>query len=296
MTAFPIPFPISPYTRFSWRRFSLRSLLAFVAVIAILMAWVAMELKIVRERQAIVDKVNRLGCFAAFSGNRLVIDLDYQTPNPALFAITLALEETRDFCKLWLYYGSGPRDVRPEDGIALDLTPLSKLGNIQYFEYRDPGLANLSSMAQIKSLERLTIANSNVRDLTPIVTLKNLHMLVAPDTPIHDLTPLASLQGLKMLVISRTQVDSFAPLAELTNLEILDADETYVNDLTPVANLKNLKRLSISNTPVRDLTALFGLKSLTNLDVSHIQVTKEQVAALQAALPNCKITSDWSAP
>ncbi len=53
-------------------------------------------------------------------------------------------------------------------------------------------------------------------------------------------------------------------------------------------------RLVSSGAKVSDLSPLQDYKSLTSLTVTHTKVTPASVAALQKALPNCKI--HWDDP
>jgi len=53
-----------------------------------------------------------------------------------------------------------------------------------------------------------------------------------------------------------------------------------------------LECLNLQGTRVSDITPLAGLTKLTTLRVKESPVSKEQVEALQKALPNCKIDHD----
>jgi hypothetical protein len=53
-----------------------------------------------------------------------------------------------------------------------------------------------------------------------------------------------------------------------------------------------LEWLSLGEARINDLAPLVGLTNLTDLDVLGTQVTKEQIEALQKALPTCKIDHD----
>ena len=55
-----------------------------------------------------------------------------------------------------------------------------------------------------------------------------------------------------------------------------------------------LKHLDCFVTSVSDISSLEDCKSLTFLDVTRTKVTPAQVAALQKALPTCKI--EWDDP
>jgi hypothetical protein len=58
-----------------------------------------------------------------------------------------------------------------------------------------------------------------------------------------------------------------------------------------VAALKNLKDVSLNGTKITDagLTELARVQSLQSLSLKGTKVTKAGIAALQKALPECKI-------
>ena len=66
-----------------------------------------------------------------------------------------------------------------------------------------------------------------------------------------------------------------------------------MSDLSPLAGMR-LTTLIGYKTPISDLSPLEKCKDLTSLGIKITKVTAAQVAALQKALPNCKI--DWDDP
>ena len=86
----------------------------------------------------------------------------------------------------------------------------------------------------------------------------------------NDLEMLAGMAHLESLLVARTQIEDLAPVANLTSLHTLNVGNTRVSDLTPLTRLNRLKRVSVRRT----------------------NVTKEQIDALQKALPTCKIEHD----
>jgi Leucine-rich repeat (LRR) protein len=78
----------------------------------------------------------------------------------------------------------------------------------------------------------------------------------------------------------------------MRKLELLDLDNSEVRDLSPLAGLTSLDCLSLNNTSVSDLAPLAKVPNLRKIWVRNTGVTKDQVDALQKALPNCKIDHD----
>ena len=65
-----------------------------------------------------------------------------------------------------------------------------------------------------------------------------------------------------------------------------------VYDFTPLARFTSLEFLYLDGSKVHDLTPLMGLKRLRYVSLTNVPVSKEQIEALQLAVPNCKIDHD----
>jgi len=76
-------------------------------------------------------------------------------------------------------------------------------------------------------------------------------------------------------------------------LTSLFCNVTQVSELSPLKGMP-LTVLACKGTMVSDLSPLEGCKSLQTLDVRQSKVTASDVAALQKALPDCKI--EWDDP
>ncbi len=111
---------------------------------------------------------------------------------------------------------------------------------------------------------------------------------------VTDISPVRALIGLKSLSCSsgNGQLSDLSPLQgmQLTSLHVR---HTQVFDLSPLKGMP-LHELSCENTPVSDLLPLAGVPTLYTLSVKSTKITAAGVAALQRALPNCKI--DWDDP
>jgi hypothetical protein len=71
------------------------------------------------------------------------------------------------------------------------------------------------------------------------------------------------------------------------------ANNSQLSDLSPLRGMP-LTNLSCGGTNVADLALLQAIPTLTVLKVRVSKVTSAGVAALQKALPNCKI--EWDDP
>jgi formylglycine-generating enzyme required for sulfatase activity len=182
----------------------------------------------------------------------------------------------------------------------------------------DVGLQQLKEM---KSLQTLSLYWTRVTDagLEHLGGLSNLKVLYLVGTPVSDVG-FAHLQGLpleqlyvpgtrvtdrgvakftnlKVLNIGNQVTDAtLGNLTGLTRLETLALSYTDVtaNGLKVLARFPSLKVLSLSGEKITDkgLENLKTLQKLTELRLEDTEVTSAGVTALQAALPNCKITRE----
>ena len=112
------------------------------------------------------------------------------------------------------------------------------------------------------------------------------------NTQVFDLSP---LQGMKLDNHQLTATPSFRaylPCKEC-GLQKSPFPHTQVSDPVAAQGMP-VATLNCDHTKVSDLSPLEECKSLTFLKVKATKVTPATVAALQKALPNCKI--EWDDP
>jgi hypothetical protein len=269
---------IPPHRR--WFQFRLRTLLILVAVVALPLAWIAKERRRSHFELKIVEPLLKSGRGEIRLGGPYdTVDLP---PD--------AQGRWRDLARRVL--GERINLAGPLAPDFQNLALLSELVNLQALYAQDTQVRDLTPLGRHTNLKILFLYSTPVTDFSPLAELKNLQSLMLFETQIGDLTPLAGLKNLKALNISSTKVSNLTPLAGFSNLQYLSLAKTPISDLTPLAGLANLKELNLSFTQVRDLTPLAGLTTLTQVQVTDLPVSKEQVAALQKALPKCEIRHD----
>jgi len=170
-----------------------------------------------------------------------------------------------------------------------DISPVIALVHLKALDCFKTGIADLSPL-QGANLSSLSCGDTQVSDLSPLKGMK-LTILNCRNTKVSDLSPLQGMM-LTSLDCDITPVSSLSPLIAM-NLTNLSCGLTKVVDLQPLKGMK-LTRLNCGFTSVADLTPLLQCESLANLHVPRTKVTPAAVAALQKALPNCKI--EWDDP
>jgi hypothetical protein len=108
------------------------------------------------------------------------------------------------------------------------------------------------------------------------------------DTP-SDLEQLAGLLSLDSLDITSRDLADISPLARCKSLQTLRLHSPKLTDLSPLAELTALTHLDLSETAVTDLRPLSKLNNLKAVLVYKTPITRSEVDALEAALPNCTV-------
>ena len=103
----------------------------------------------------------------------------------------------------------------------------------------------------------------------------------------------SSMPDLEVLIIAMNHIYDLSPLANCPKLEYMEVSTTAISDLSPLANAKALRHLNISCCPLLyDISPLYALTELERLWISNqTPIPIEQVQQMQAAAPNCKIST-----
>ena len=199
---------------------------------------------------------------------------------------------------------------------AKDISPIGKLTNLTALTLENwLALRNLQPLEHLTRLTALKLTKcTQVRNLSPIGKLTSLTS-VDIDSNIRNIRPLQGLTRLTTLRLSDAAVGKLAPLQSLTNLTTLCLQLTSsVRDLSPLQALTGLTSLTLYGAHgVSDLSPLQSLTGLTSLTLYGIRsqslrplhelpledfhlsrspsVTAQELQALQAALPGCRISN-----
>jgi len=262
--------------RLRWYQYSLRSFLIFICLIGCVLGWIAREREQSKRELAIADEFRKQSYEVMLCG-------PYDTYDPSIYKGRQAWWRNLTRLVLGERILSVDTPFRPE---FKDLTPFGGLKNLREL-YIHTAASDLTPFDGALRFE-----SKKVHDLTPLNKLKKLQTLDLHCSSVHDLTPLAGFKNLEELNLFDSQVSDLTPLVGLNNLQELHLLGTQVKDLTPLARLTNLQELNLVSTQVTDLRPLHGLRNLKKLDVRSTKVTKEQIDAMQKALPKCKIDHD----
>lgn len=202
--------------------------------------------------------------------------------------LTLFSDNVSDISPLRAFAGLKVLICRAKTGTKgklVDLSPLKGLPLTSLDIGQNDRLLDLSPLTGM-SLTNLHCHWTQVSDLSPLrrMPLTNLHLHFSPAS---DLSPLEGMP-LTALNCSSTKVTDLSPLrgAPLAELNI---GGTKVADLSPLRGMR-LLNFYMPSTQVTDLSPLAECKQLKSVTALGTPVTAASVAALQQALPKCKIT------
>lgn len=134
---------------------------------------------------------------------------------------------------------------------------------------------DLSDLAKLPFLNRLTIQGLTGGDLSVIGTLSHLEQLYITDTPVSDsdLATIAALPKLQVLTLSGCSLSGIRELAGATGLFQLDLGKNAISDLSALSQMTELTTVNLSHNSVVDPSALSALKKVEYLDLSFNSIT-----------------------
>ena len=155
---------------------------------------------------------------------------DY-VPDSSLFSLLMA--EDKDLCGTVM---ASIRKLWPEMTAGLENRVLN---------LHSASLADLRWVAELASVEKLVLTNTDVTDVRPLTTLSNLDWLELDDTSVTDVTP----------------------LGEMTQINVLFLNRTNITDVAPLGRLHDLIGLSLTGTPVSKKAIAALEETLPNCDI-----------------------------
>lgn len=134
-----------------------------------------------------------------------------------------------------------------------------------------------------------TLYPDNCKALKYCTDVKYLDM--GYNTLISDISFVSYMPKLEVAILGKNNWSDASPLADCQELEYLEMQNTAVSDLSPLSGLKNLKHLNICGSAgILDISPLYPLTQLERLWIGGvINISKEQVAEMQKAAPDCLI-------
>jgi Leucine-rich repeat (LRR) protein len=233
-----------------WYQFSLRSLLVFTLIFAIVVGWLGKKIVQKRREQQAIEAIARAGGQVWY---------DHERPN-------FPTRQDR--------MPSGPRWVRSFLGDNF----LSAVKQVDLQSGDDATLAQLGALPEVEALE---LHGSKITDagMVHIKTLSQLRTLAIRETNVTNqwLVNLKDFRQLRILSLGGTNfgdagMEQLKALPQLEQLVLLDTNVTDAG-LESVGKMTHLQNLTIRKAPING-RGLVHLKSLSNLEYLCLMETK----------------------
>ena len=284
-----------PKSKRRWLRFSLRSMLLLVVVIAIPIAW---KVNRARNQRVVVAELEKLNADLIYDyqivATNGVRSYDFYAPPPGPKWLTALLGkeyfvEVRKVCA---------------DGAAVTnetLALIAKLPDIEQVELvnldSEPGITDdgLVHFSKMQSLQAIVLHSNRISGvgLEHLTGLKRLTTLMAigwnTDASLEHVSKLKSLEDLSLIEVRRITEKGLAQIAKLRNLRSLCIGTGGWNgDDSGIRDCMNVTESGLAN--------LYELKNLESLTLNTTRVTRIGRDKLQKALPNCQIQWNSNGP
>ncbi len=151
LDAEPLAEPTPPRRR--WRRFSLRSFLVFITLVACFFGWVARKRRQSEFERQVGKKLEGQGVSVSYHGPYDSLELDLQQ-KPQGWWRDLAREVLGERIGK-LFYRRLP---------VSDLTPLAGLEKLEELHLQSPFITDLTPLAELEKLEKLRLPGDSISD------------------------------------------------------------------------------------------------------------------------------------
>ncbi len=273
-----------------WFRFSVRSLLLLVVLIAIPLSWKVNRARNQRVAVAELQKLNARIIYdyeiVAINGSQTYRNLP--PPGPKRLTDLLGIEYFVEVIEV----GSDSPQVTDET-IALIAQALPELTFISFTsapEVTDSGLIHLAEMHKLEGVCLFSkgITGVGLVHLTGLKRLKSLDVSGwATDAALEHISKLTRLERLQLCEAVDITDTGLADIAKLTNLRSLEIGSGGWF----ASGIQNCMKVTDQG-----LVNLHGLTKLELLDLNTIGATRAGIDKLRKALPNCKIQWNLNGP
>ena len=212
---------------------------------------------------------------------------------------------------------TGLKSLDLENNKIDDVRPLMGLKKLEYLNLAGNKIDSVTALSDLKKLNELHLSRNPLKGISALSDLSSLKTLCLDFTGIKDasLQKLYKLDALRTLLLdgneelTQSAVDelkkklpgcavSFTPVTvtlelggksfknDVTELSLVGCG---ISDISVLSRCTSLKKLDLSDNPITDASPLYGLSSLRELYISGTSLTPDQIAELEAKLPDCTV-------
>ena len=157
-----------------------------------------------------------------------------------------------------------------------ELSLIAQLKNLERLTLNSCSLTSLSPLAAMEDLLYLDVGGNTIRNLEPIASMKKLEALNVQRNAVNDLSALSGNQALLILDVSYNSLSDLSVAFGLSNLQWLNAKYNTISNLTGISKLSKLAYFDISNNSISDVTPLTDCTQLENLNIASNNISDIQ--------------------
>jgi len=193
--------------------------------------------------------------------------------------------------------------------LDLDFSLLKNSTNLSILELYCLQLTDISTLGDVKSLEKLSIVNTPVSELSAlkelpslirlqingsaddISSLSGISTLVSANLSnnlISDISPLSNCIDMYNLNVSSNRLESLNGLENLTKLSNLKARDNFISDISALSETSSLKDLYLCDNEITDISPLSKHEKLIYFVAENNNI--ESLEPLAACIDLIKIT------
>lgn len=167
------------------------------------------------------------------------------------------------------------QELTIDSGITGQLTYVENMPDLKILTVTNTIVSTeeLSIIAKLENLERLTLNGCSLTSLTPLKPMSDLLYLDVGNNTIRNLDPIASMSKLEALNLQRNAVNDLSGISGNKSLVILDVSYNSLSDLSVAFNLNKLQWLNAQYNTISSLTGISKLSKLAYLDVSNNSIS-----------------------
>lgn len=156
---------------------------------------------------------------------------------------------------------------------ADELSIIAGLDNLERLTLNGCSLSSLSPLAPLKDLLYLDVGNNTIRNLEPIASMTKLEALNLQRNAVNDLSAISGNRSLLILDVSYNSLSDISVIFSLQNLQWLNAQYNTISSLAGISKLRKLAYLDVSNNSISDVTPLAECVQLESLNVASNNIS-----------------------
>ncbi len=142
--------------------------------------------------------------------------------------------------------------------------------SLMYMSLTDEDIKVLS---EFKNVTEIYLDGNSLTDLSPLAGLTQLKKLTFHKNSVTSLDFAENLTNLTVLNFEKNKITSLAPLSKHTKLEEMWCNENNIYDLSPIKNCVNMRGIAFGNSSISTLEPLKNMKNLEDILFENCKIT-----------------------